>query len=116
LRGACSPVAQFFQPGGRLRDFGAPYELHSILAASAPPQFQQKKFYKDAAKNFEETVRQDPTRVGAWLMARYAALQIDDTEAGREDFEKALTFRQHRKAARQALRQLAKMHAAQDRR
>ncbi|MEJ2659875.1 MAG: hypothetical protein P8Z73_03995 [Desulfobacteraceae bacterium] len=49
-------------------------------------------------------------------MARYAALQIDDTEAGREDFEKALTFRQHRKAARQALRQLAKMHAAQDRR
>ena len=42
----------------------------------------------------------------AWLMAGYAALQTDDPAAGRPALIKAATFKQHRKAALTALRQL----------
>jgi tetratricopeptide (TPR) repeat protein len=66
--------------------------------------------YKEAADAYRRAAEVDKDKAGrAWLMAGYAALQIDDTRAGRKAFEKAANFRRHRKAARQALRQLAKM-------
>jgi tetratricopeptide (TPR) repeat protein len=66
--------------------------------------------FKEAAVAYRRAAAADKDKAGrAWLMAGYAALQIDDTKAGRQAFEKAATFRRHRKAARQALRQLAKM-------
>ena len=49
----------------------------------------------------------------AWLMAGYAALQTDDPAAGRRALVKAATFKQHRKAALTALRQLPKRAAGQ---
>jgi tetratricopeptide (TPR) repeat protein len=66
--------------------------------------------FKQAADAYRRAAEFDKAKAGrAWLMAGYAALQIDDTQAGRKAFEKAATFRRHRKAARLALRQLAKM-------
>lgn len=66
--------------------------------------------FKEAAAAYRRAAATDKAKAGrAWLMAGYAALQIDDTQAGRRAFEKAATFRRHRKAARLALRQLAKM-------
>jgi tetratricopeptide (TPR) repeat protein len=66
--------------------------------------------FKEAAVAYRRAAKADKEKAGrAWLMAGYAALQIDDTQAGRQAFEKAATFQRHRKAARQALRQLAKM-------
>jgi tetratricopeptide (TPR) repeat protein len=66
--------------------------------------------FKQAADAYRRAAEADKDKAGrAWLMAGYAALQIDDTQAGRQAFEKAATFRRHRKAARLALRQLAKM-------
>ena len=66
--------------------------------------------FKEAADAYRRAAEADKDKAGrAWLMAGYAALQIDDTQAGRRDFEKAATFRLHRKAARLALRQLARM-------
>jgi tetratricopeptide (TPR) repeat protein len=66
--------------------------------------------FKEAADAYRQAAEADKAKAGrAWLMAGYAALQIDDAKAGRRAFEKAATFRQHRKAARLALRQLAKM-------
>jgi tetratricopeptide (TPR) repeat protein len=66
--------------------------------------------FKEAADAYRRAAEADKDKAGrAWLMAGYAALQIDDTQAGRRAFEKAATFRLHRKAARLALRQLARM-------
>jgi tetratricopeptide (TPR) repeat protein len=66
--------------------------------------------FNEAAAAYRRAAAADREKAGrAWLMAGYAALQIDDRKAGRQAFEKAATFRRHRKAARLALRQLAKM-------
>ena len=66
--------------------------------------------FKEAAAAYRRVAEVDTAKAGrAWLMAGYAALQVDDTQAGRKAFEKAATFKRHRKAARLALRQLAKM-------
>jgi tetratricopeptide (TPR) repeat protein len=68
--------------------------------------------FREAAVAFRRTAAADKDNAGrAWLMAGYAALQLDDTKAGREAFEKAATFRRHRKAARMALRQLANIES-----
>jgi hypothetical protein len=66
--------------------------------------------FKEAADAYRRVAKADKDKAGrAWLMAGYAALQTDDTRAGRQAFEKAATFQQHRKAARMALKQIAKM-------
>jgi len=66
--------------------------------------------FKEAGDAYRQAAEADKAEAGrAWLMAGYAAMQIDDTRAGRHAFEKAATFKRHRKAARLALRQLAKM-------
>jgi tetratricopeptide (TPR) repeat protein len=63
--------------------------------------------FNQAAIAYRRAAKADKDSAGrAWLMAGYAALQIDDTRAGREAFEKAAAFRTQYKAARLALRQL----------
>ena len=62
-----------------------------------------------AADAYRHAARSDKAKAGrAWLMAGYAALQIDDTAAGRQAFERAAAFDRHRQAALTALRQLPK--------
>ncbi|MFY9943084.1 MAG: hypothetical protein WAK57_12990, partial [Desulfobacterales bacterium] len=49
----------------------------------------------------------DPKRAGrAWLMAGYAALQLQDAAAGREALTKAAAFEGQRQAALVAMRRL----------
>jgi tetratricopeptide (TPR) repeat protein len=68
------------------------------------------KRFEEAEAAYRRAAGHDSDKAGrAWLMAGYAALQIDDTAAGRRAFEKAATFDRHRQAALTALRQLAKM-------
>ena len=43
----------------------------------------------------------------AWLMAGYAAWQIDDISAGKDAFAQAAKYKRERKAAITALRQLS---------
>jgi len=65
--------------------------------------------FEEAADVYRQAAKSDSAKAGrAWLMAGYAALQIDDTAAGRQAFEKAAAFHQHRQAALTALRQLPK--------
>ena len=71
--------------------------------------------FKEAATAYRRAAEADTAKAGrAWLMAGYAAMQTDDAKAGRQAFEKAAKFRRHRKAARLALRQLARMQPKAD--
>jgi tetratricopeptide (TPR) repeat protein len=74
-------------------------ELHYCLK-----QFDQAvDAYKQAAKDNGRQVGR------AWLMAGYAAWQMNDIAASKEAFAKAAKHRQQRKAANTALKQLAQL-------
>jgi len=63
--------------------------------------------YAEAGQAYRRAARADRPRAGrAWLMAGYAALQIQDTAAGREALAKAATFKGQRQAALLAMRRL----------
>lgn len=63
--------------------------------------------YAEAARTYRQTAEIDTRHKGrAWLMAGYAAVQANDLTAGRRAFQKAATFKRHRKAARKALQRL----------
>ncbi|MFH0727789.1 MAG: tetratricopeptide repeat protein [Pseudomonadota bacterium] len=65
--------------------------------------------YKAAAHAYRQVAGVESKQKGrAWLMAGYAALQVQDVDACRHDFEQAAAFDQHRNAARMAMRQLQK--------
>lgn len=65
--------------------------------------------FDEAGEAYRKAARADAKKAGrAWLMAGYAALQIDDIAAGRQAFERAAAFKRHRKAALLAMRQLPK--------
>jgi tetratricopeptide (TPR) repeat protein len=70
--------------------------------------------FDEAAQVYRQAAESDGAKAGrAWLMAGYAALQINDTAAGRRAFKKAAAFERHRQAALTALRQLPKTQAKQ---
>ena len=72
--------------------------------------------YREAGEAYCMAARAATPSAGrAWLMAGYAALQIDDFIAGRRAFEKAATFDTHRKAALLAIRQLKAKTGAETR-
>lgn len=70
------------------------------------------KQYQESGQVYLQIARNEtgqPQKTGrAWLMAGYAALQINDVDAGRQAFQRAAAFKPHRKAALQAIRHLPK--------
>jgi tetratricopeptide (TPR) repeat protein len=64
--------------------------------------------FERAIQAYKKAARNKGRHVGrAWLMAGYAAWQINDISASRAAFSKAAEYRQQRKAANTALKQLA---------
>lgn len=68
--------------------------------------------YGDAEKTYVQATRGEaaqPRHCGrAWLMAGYAALQVNNLEASRRAFERAAGFKRQREAALLAIRQMSK--------
>jgi tetratricopeptide (TPR) repeat protein len=63
--------------------------------------------FAEAGQAYRRVANTDPKRAGrAWLMAGYAALQLQDAAAGREALTKAATFEGQRQAALVAMRRL----------
>ena len=63
--------------------------------------------FEEAGQAYRRVARADRRRAGrAWLMAGYAALQLQDAAAGREALAKAVTFQGQRQAALVAMRRL----------
>jgi tetratricopeptide (TPR) repeat protein len=64
------------------------------------------KRYAEAAEICRRSVQHGKQKGRAWLLAGYAAWQMDDIPASREAFTQAAEYRQSKKAARAALREL----------
>jgi tetratricopeptide (TPR) repeat protein len=68
------------------------------------------KQFAEAATAYRQAGRSGGRHSGrAWLMAGYAAWQIDDISASKDAFAKATKYKRERKAATTALRQLAQL-------
>ncbi len=66
------------------------------------------KRYAEAADICRRSAERNHRQEGrAWLMAGYAAWQINDIPASRDAFTRAVNYRQSKKAARAALRELS---------
>lgn len=88
-----------FAPTGKLKN--------SELAMLRADLLYGLKRFEEAGKAYRQAAAVNAKKAGrAWLMAGYAAMQIEDMDASRKAFEKAATFRRHRKAARLALQQM----------
>ena len=63
--------------------------------------------FNEAASAYRNAAQANAEQEGrAWLMAGYSAMRAKDTHAGRRDFERAASFKQHRKAALLAIHQI----------
>ena len=68
------------------------------------------KQFAEAASAYRQAAQSGGRHSGrAWLMAGYAAWQIDDISASKDAFAKATKYKRERKAATTALRQLAQL-------
>ena len=68
------------------------------------------KQFSEAAAAYRQAARSGGRQVGrAWLMAGYAAWQMNNISAGKEAFVKAAKYKREKKAATAALRQLARL-------
>lgn len=69
------------------------------------------KRYAEASTAYRCAAGEDRSRSGkAWLMAGYAAWQANDIDASRQAFERAADFKQQRRNALLAMRQLQKVN------
>jgi tetratricopeptide (TPR) repeat protein len=106
-------LVQALQQLGRLQEAldacqrFAPDTKDSDLLMTRADLLYALKRYAEAGQAYRQAARADQPRAGrAWLMAGYAAMQIQDTDAGREALAKAATFERQRKAALVAMRRL----------
>jgi tetratricopeptide (TPR) repeat protein len=78
-----------------------------ILLLKGELYYSMNKF-KQAVEAYKKAAQNKGFHVGrAWLMAGYAAWQLNDISASKDAFTEATKDRQQRKAANTALRQLA---------
>jgi tetratricopeptide (TPR) repeat protein len=102
-----------------LQQLGRPEQaleaLNRFAPASQDPELLMLKadllyslgHYQAAAQAYRQTAETKTKNKGrAWLMAGYAALQVNDVAQSRYAFKQAANFNQHRKAALLAIRQL----------
>lgn len=91
-----------------LKRFGPETREPDLLLLKADLLYELANF-KLAAQAYRQVAGLDSKQKGrAWLMAGYAALQANDVDACRQDFEQAAAFDQHRKAALVAMQRLPK--------
>ncbi len=90
-------LALLDSPGGDTR---AKLMLRADLLYSA-------RRFAEAAQTYQQAARKNKDAAGqAWLMAGYAAWQDNDLETSRQAFRRASAFKQHKKAALAAIRQI----------
>ena len=78
----------------------------SLIMLRGDLLYAMEKFDK-AADAYRRAAEADDKKAGrAWLMAGYAAMEAKDTAYSRKALERAAAFKQHKKAALLALRQL----------
>ena len=86
------------------------YDLYMLQGEIS---YRLKKF-KEASISFSKAAKCPESRSGqAWLLAGYAALQMEDFSQCREAFKRAAGFEKERKAALKALQQLNQAAMAQ---
>jgi tetratricopeptide (TPR) repeat protein len=90
----------------------APYSKDTELLMLKADMLYSLEQYRESGQVYLQIARNEngqPQKMGrAWLMAGYAALQINDVDAGRQAFQRAAAFKPQRKAALQAIRRLPK--------
>jgi tetratricopeptide (TPR) repeat protein len=89
-----------------VRQFAPDTRDGELLITEADLLYALERF-GEAGKAYRRAANADPKRAGrAWLMAGYAALQLQDAAAGREALTKAAAFEGQRQAALVAMRRL----------
>jgi len=89
-----------------IRQFAPDTRDGELLMTEADLLYALERF-AEAGQAYRRVANTDPKRAGrAWLMAGYAALQLQDAAAGREALTKAATFEGQRQAALVAMRRL----------
>ena len=90
----------------RLDDFGLKSDDGELWMLKGELLYTLKKF-DQAAAAFRRAAKTDGPYAGrAWLMAGYAALQMDDIPTGKTDFMRAVEYKDEKKRALTALRQI----------
>ena len=90
----------------RIEDFGLKPDDGELWMLKAELLYSLKKF-DQAAAAFRRAAKSDGPDAGrAWLMAGYAAWQIDDIPASEADFTRAAGYKKEKKLALTALRQM----------
>jgi len=85
----------------------APHPRDGELAMIEADLLYALERFAEAGQAYRQAAAADRLRAGrAWLMAGYAALQLQDAAAGREALAKAATFEGQRQAALVAMRRL----------
>ena len=88
----------------------ADFEKDTELVLLKADLLYDLKRFDQAAKVYEQAARQNGDHSGrAWLMAGYSAWQIDDIANGRKAFTQATRYKNEKKAADEALLQLARL-------
>lgn len=91
----------------RLDDFGLQPDDGELLMLKAELLYALKRF-EQAAAAFRRAAKSDGPHAGrAWLMAGYCAWQMDDLPASKADFARAAEYKDEKKTALTALRQIA---------
>jgi tetratricopeptide (TPR) repeat protein len=93
-------------------DIGSNLQDAEIMLLKGELHYGLKQF-DQAVEAYKQAAKDNGRQVGrAWLMAGYAAWQMNDIAASKEAFAKAAKHRQQRKAANTALKQLAQLSIA----
>jgi tetratricopeptide (TPR) repeat protein len=91
----------------RLDDFDLQPDDGELLMLKAELLYAQRMF-EQAAAAFRRAAKNDGPHAGrAWLMAGYCAWQMDDIPASKADFARAAEYKDEKKTALTALRQIA---------
>ena len=90
----------------RLEEFGLTPEDHELLMLKGELLYALEKF-EQAAAVFRRAAKIEGPHTGrAWLMAGYAAWQIEEITASKEDFARAAEYKNEATSALTALRQI----------
>jgi len=106
LIAAYRQMARYDEALAQLDRHGGGQNDPKLLMLRADLLYAARRF-GEAAAAYRLAAGRDRQAAGqAWLMAGYAAWQVNDLETSRRAFREASQFRRHKKAAQQAMRQL----------
>ena len=107
LVSAYQQKARYAEALATLDRYGADRDDPKLLLLRADLLYNARRF-SDAADAYRRAALKGSPQAGqAWLMAGYAAWQVNDLDTSRQSFERASGYSRQKKAALEAMRQLA---------